>query len=125
MRPFAIVVQNLIRVLFLVLLVLGFMFWSGHALNLVQWHMHLGELLVAALWLLAVVALVKRVAPVLSIVALLWGLLVVFFGMRMPVLMPGPAHEAIRLIHLLIGVVAIGLAEVIGARVKRSSAATG
>lgn len=120
MRVLAIVVQNLIRLIFLILLVLGIMFWTGKAFNLVVVHMRLGESLVALLWILAIFGMVSRVTPFLTLGAVIWGVLVVLFGMNMGSMLPGPAHEAIRVIHLLIGLVAIGLAEMIGARIKRS-----
>jgi uncharacterized membrane protein YuzA (DUF378 family) len=119
MKVFALIVQNLIRLLFLVLLVIGIMFWTGHAFNLLPLHMHLGESLVGLLWILAVFGMVARVSPILTVGAILWGALVVFFGRDMGSMLPGPAHEAIRVIHLLIGLIAVALAEMIGARIKR------
>jgi hypothetical protein len=50
---------------------------------------------------------------------MLYGVVVVAFGMRMGTLLPGRAHEVIRVLHFLIGLGAIGLAESIGVRMRR------
>ena len=103
----------------LILLVLGFMFWSGRSLELVPVHMRLGEILVSLLWILAAMGLRAGVKPGLVLGAMLYGVVVVAFGMRMGTLLPGRAHEVIRVLHFLIGLGAIGLAESIGVRMRR------
>jgi hypothetical protein len=112
-------IQSAIRVLGLILLVLGFMFWSGRSLELVPVHMRLGEILVSLLWILAAMGLRAGVKPGLVLGAMLYGVVVVAFGMRMGTLLPGRAHEVIRVLHFLIGLGAIGLAESIGVRMRR------
>jgi len=112
-------IQSAIRVLGLMLLVLGFMFWSGRSLELVPVHMRLGEILVSLLWVLAAMGLRAGVKPGLVLGAMLYGVVVVAFGMRMGTFLPGRAHEVIRVLHFLIGLGAIGLAESIGVRMRR------
>jgi hypothetical protein len=112
-------IQSAIRVLGLILLVLGFMFWSGRSLELVPVHMRLGEILVSLLWILAAMGLRAGVKPGLVLGAMLYGVVVVAFGMRMGTFLPGRAHEVIRVLHFLIGLGAIGLAESIGVRMRR------
>jgi len=63
MRVAALVIQNVVRVLGLILLVLGFQFWTGRALQLVPVHMRIGEILVALLWILAALVLRRGVPP--------------------------------------------------------------
>ena len=101
------------------LLVLGFMFWSGRSLEMVPVHMRLGEILVSLLWILAAMGLRAGVKPGLVLGAMLYGVIVVAFGLRMGTFLPGSAHEAIRILHFLIGLGAIGLAESIGVRIRR------
>jgi hypothetical protein len=115
-------IQSAIRVLGLILLVFGFMFWSGHSLEMVPVHMRLGEILVSLLWILAAMGLRARVKPGLVLGAMLYGVIVVAFAMRMGTFLPGRAHEAIRVFHFLLGLGAIGLAESIGMRIKRGLA---
>jgi hypothetical protein len=73
--------------------------------------------------ILAILGIVARLNPALTIGSIVWALLVVFFGMNMGRMLPGAAHEAIRVLHFLIGLGAIALAESLGARIKRKLAA--
>ncbi len=118
-RTVTIIVQNAVRILAVILIVLGFLFWTGHSFNLVPLHMQLGVALVVLLWILAGLAIRARVPLGLILSSFLWGLLVVFFGMTMGRFLPGRSHEVIRVLHFLIGLGAIGLAESLAARIKR------
>ena len=122
MKIATMVIQNAVRVLGLILLVLGFMFWSGHSFDLIPVHMRLGEILVGLLWIIAVMGLRAGVKPGLVLGAIFYGLIVVGFAMRMGSLLPGGAHEVIRVVHFLFGLGAIGMVEMIGAKIKRGIA---
>ena len=113
------ILQNAIRILGVVLIVLGFLFWTGHALDLVRFHMGMGFALVVLLWMLAGMGIRAGLHPGLLTSASLWGLLVIVFGMTMGALLPGRSHELIRVLHFLIGLGAIGLSESVAARIKR------
>jgi hypothetical protein len=119
MRLTVIILQNAIRLIGVVLIVLGFMFWARQALYLTPLHMRLGVAEVVLLWAMALLALRARVSAGLVITALLWGVLTIGFGMKMGSLLPGRAHEIVRVLHFLIGLGAIGLAESLAARIKR------
>jgi|SRR6185312_2549477 len=119
MKTATILIQNAVRVLGVILIVLGFLFWTGHSFTLVRVHMDLGISLVGLLWILAIIGMVAKVNPVLTILAVLWGALVAIFGMKMGGWLPGPAHEAIRVLHFLIGLAAIALSEMLSVRIKR------
>jgi hypothetical protein len=114
-----IIIQNAVRVLGLILIILGILFWSGHAFNLVLLHMRLGETLCGLLILLVIFGILARLNLVLTVIAIVWAFVVVIFGMRMGQLVPGPAHELIRVLHFLFGLIAIGLSESLAARIKR------
>jgi len=116
------VIQNVVRVLGLILLALGFMFWSGRSFEYIPLHMRLGEILVSLLWIIAAMGMRAGVKPGMVLGAMFYGLIVVAFGMRMGGLMPGSAHEVIRVLHFLFGLGAIGLVEMIGAKIKRGGA---
>ncbi len=122
MKIATIVIQNAVRLIGLTLIVLGFLFWTGHSFNLVTIHMRLGETLCGLLWILAILAFIEHLNPVLPAIAIVWGALVVVFGMNMGGLLPGPAHEIIRVLHFLIGLAAIALSEMLAARLKRKLA---
>lgn len=119
MKTATILIQNAVRVLGVILIALGFLFWTGHSFNLVPVHMDLGISLVGLLWILAMMGMVAKVNPALTILAVLWGALVAIFGMKMGAWLPGPAHEAIRVLHFLIGLAAIALSEMLSVRIKR------
>lgn len=119
MKTTTVILQNAVRIVGVVLIVLGFLFWTGHAFALVPLHRWLGVGLVLLLWALAALGVRARVAAGLLIVGLLWGALVVGFGVTMGRFLPGRSHELIRILHFLIGVAAMGLAEAVAARIKR------
>jgi peptidoglycan/LPS O-acetylase OafA/YrhL len=122
MKTAVLVIQNAIRLLGVVLIGLGIMFWSGHSLDLVRTHMRLGEVLVGLLWVLATMGTRAGVKPALALGAIIYGFFVVMFAMRMGGILPGGAHVIVRILHLTLGLGAMGLAESIAAKVKRASA---
>ena len=122
MRIATIVIQNVVRLLALGLIALGVQFWSGRSFALLPVHMRIGETLIALLWILAAMGLRAGVRPGLALGTIVYGFFVVAFGLNMGDFLPGRAHEVIRVLHLLIGLGAVGLAESIGARIKRGSA---
>ena len=123
MRALTLVLQNAGRLLGVILLILGFLFWSHHSYNLIPLHTSLALVFVVLLWVLSAVGARAKVSPGLVTAAFLWGLLVLVFGMTMGRWLPGRAHEIIRVLHFLIGLGAIALLESLGARIKRRSAA--
>ena len=109
----------LVRLCGLVLLVTGVLFWTGRGLAGVSGHMGLGVVLVLSLWLLAFLG-ARAGAPLgLVAAAAVWGAVVLWFGMVQRQLVPGDAHWMIQVVHLLLGLGAIGLAEALAARIAR------
>ena len=123
MRLATIILQNLIRLSGVTLLALGFLFWSGREFSLLPLHMRLGEALVLILWILSGIGLAAGLPLTLTISGVAWGALVIGFGMNMGGLLPGRAHEVIRVLHLLFGLGAIGLSESLASRIKRKQIA--
>jgi hypothetical protein len=121
MKIATLVIQTAVRLLGVVMIVLGVLFWSGRAFEYIPVHMRLGEILIGLLWILAAMGLSRGVKPGLVLGAMFYGVIVVAFAMRMGGFLPGSAHEVIRVVHLLIGVGAIGLEETIAAKIKRAS----
>lgn len=120
MRTTATVAQWLVRVTGLIQFVLGLLFWTGNQLALVPVHILVGLVLVLSLWTLAFVGARSGVQPGLVAAAFAWGLVVVVLGLTQgDILTTGP-HWVIQVLHLLVGLVAIGQAEALGARVRRS-----
>jgi hypothetical protein len=96
--------------LFLVQLVLGVIFWTGRAVGLTGLHMLLGVLFVVALWTLAL--LCARAGAPRGLVAstVVWGAIVLLLGMTQAQILPGGLHWTVRVVHLLVGMAAMGFA---------------
>ena len=118
MRTATTVIQMLVRLIGVVMILLGLLFWTGNALTLIPIHMLLGIVLVLLLWALAVMALLAGAPRGLAALAIVWGLIVPILGMTQTQLLPGDAHWVIRVLHLLVGLVALGLAERLAVRIK-------
>jgi hypothetical protein len=120
------VIQMLVRLCGVILVILGVLFWSGNALSLIPVHMLVGLLLVLLLWTQAVIAARAGVSPGLVALAAIWGLVVPALGVTQTGLLPGDLHWLIQILHLLVGIVAIVLAESLAQRTKsrRSTGST-
>jgi hypothetical protein len=117
MRTTAIVSRWVTRITGLIQIVLGLLFWIGAALNLVPLHIISGILLVIALWVLAIMAISSGAGPRQGIVSLIWGLVVLVLGMTQGRIFVDSAHWVIQVVHLLIGIGAIGQAETLASRI--------
>ena len=120
MRVATMVIRTLIRLLGLIMVVLGLLFWTGNALNFIGLHMLLGMVLVLLLWAQAILAARSGVSPGLVALAIAWGIIVVALGMTQTQLLPGDAHWVIRALHLLVGIGAVGIAERLAGSIKRA-----
>jgi hypothetical protein len=90
--------------------VLGILFWTGHALDLVRFHMVNGVAFVLAIWSVVAFAARLRVRPKYAAITALWGAFVIAFGVGQARLLPGPAHWVVQVAHFAFGVVAMWLA---------------
>ena len=118
MKTATTIAQTLVRLCGLVLLTLGMLFWTGNARSLIPVHMLLGFVLVLALWVLAALAARAGVHRGLVALAVVWGVVVPALGLTQDRLLPGSAHWLIQVLHLLVGLGAIGQAEGLAARIK-------
>jgi hypothetical protein len=120
MTGFIVVVRALFGILGILLLLIGVAVWTGHALSLIPLHMALGLALVALLWVLAALALRARAAGWLVVLALVWGAFLAAFGYAQLGLLPGTNHWIVRVAHLLVGIVGMGLGGILGARIRKA-----
>ena len=118
MRSTITALQMGIRVVGVVQLALGLAFWTGNALGLVDLHQLLGIVLVLVLWTLAALAHRAGVPAGLVAAAAVWGLITPIVGLTQRELLPGSAHWVIQVIHLLLGIGLLGLAENLTTRAK-------
>jgi hypothetical protein len=110
--------QTFFRVAGVIQLLLGLAFWTGNLLGLVDLHQLLGILLVLVLWTLAALAHRAGVPAGMVAGAVVLGLVVPIVGLTQRELLPGSAHWVIQVIHLLLGVGMLGLAENLATRAK-------
>lgn len=104
-------------------IILGLLFWSGRADNLIDLHRLFGILIVLGLWGLGVAQATRGGSPVLAVAAIVLGAFVFWFGTNQDTLLVGSAHWIIKVCHLLVGLCAIGLAEVSAAQWRERAAA--
>lgn len=95
-------------------LLLGALFWTGHAYSFLPLHILSGIVIVLTLWTVAALALVVRTRRGLALFGLLWGLALPAFGMVQAGLLTGPMHWIVRVLHLLMGLAAMALAAMLG-----------
>ena len=118
MRSTITAIQMGIRTAFVVQLALGLAFWTGNALGLVDLHQLIGILIVLGLWTQAALAARAGVQPGMVAAAAVLGLIVIVVGLTQRELLVGSAHVVIEVLHLLLGVGAVGLAESLATRAK-------
>lgn len=101
----------LMRVGAAIQLILGIGFWTGHWASAIPVHRTIGVVYVVLLWVIAVLALVKKSNVGLAIFAIVWGVVIAGFGMAQQTLLVGDLHWIIRVVHLVIAVSAMPVAE--------------
>jgi len=113
------VLQWIVRIAGLCAILLGMSFWAGPGIAPVSVHMAIGGLVALALAILAIRALIDRVRMPVAAVALLWAIATVAVGTVQDWWIGAGNHVAIEVIHLVLGVGAIGLAEMLAAAMTR------
>jgi len=99
------------RVAMLLQIIVGIGLWTGHLNSFVNMHRAVGMLFVLALWIIAVIALAQRRAVGLAAFAIVWGVLVAGFGFSHQGILIGEWHWVIRVLHLVIGIASMPIAE--------------
>ncbi len=115
------------RLLVLIVLILGILFWTNTAKGpLVVVHMGLGVLIALLLLVLGgFIATVKERNIGLAIGAFVIAICMVALGLgQQSILAASSLHWTIQVAHLLLGLLALGFAEMIAGRYKRLRAAT-
>jgi hypothetical protein len=119
MRVITITIMVL-RIALLLALIFGILFWLNIATSLIPIHMLLGIIVVLALW---IIGLAQGFLPggnfPLALATFVVGLAVAIVGLNQQHWLIGSAHWVIQVIHLLLGLAAIGLAEMTVASTRR------
>ncbi len=114
--------QWFVRIAGLGALALGVSFWFASARSPLSLHMTLGGIVAVALAILAVWALIDRIRIPAAIVGLLWAAAVVYVGTVQDWWVGAGNHLAVEIVHPLLGIGAIGLAEMLAAAITRERA---
>jgi len=108
-------------------LILGILFWIGVNESLKSVHMLLGLIVTFCLLILgSLMITTKRGNVGLGVGAIVLAIVVVVFGMQQLSIQPSisdpssPLHQVVKVVHLLLGLAAIGVGEMIGRRLKGS-----
>jgi hypothetical protein len=110
-----------VRATGLTLIALGLLIWADVGGGVRSIHILIGIVLVVSLAATAALALRAGVRPILPAIAVGWGLLTIAFGLTQAQLLPGDLHLVVEVAHLLVGLVAMGLGEVLVAAGRRGS----
>ena|SRR5687768_11261200 len=119
------VVRVLIRATGLLQVALGLAFWSGNLRVALPFHIFNGILFVLLLLAQTGLAAWAGVKWQLVLFALVWAVLVPTFGMTHPAMLPGDLHRIVELVHMLVGLVAIGLGERLASAARARFQGTG
>lgn len=122
MKTLVNILDMFVRVDAAALILLGILFWTGNADALIPVHMTLGIALVLVLWALAVVAAIAGANLGLVALAFVWGLVTPALGLTQTRLLPDQGHWIIQVAHLLVGLTAIALAQLLARTARRRMA---
>ena len=121
MRAWAVIVLVVLGLTGLTQLVVGALFWSGLASALIPLHVGLGFAFVVLLWALAALALGAGASSGLAGLTFLWGIVVALIGtLHVQSLSATPLW--MRILHLLVGLMALGLARLLMVGIPSASA---
>ena len=116
------IATNIVRFGVIILLVLGILFWTGNADSLQIVHIVIGILVVLSLWTLGIAQGLQGGSFGLALATFVIGFLLVLVGLFQKQWLIDSNHWVIQVIHLLLGLSAIGLAEMISGRYRRMTA---
>lgn len=101
-------------------LILGIILWTGSPGPL-RIHILTGFIMSITLLLIGLVGFFASIKPTLPIIATGWAVLLPYIGFAQFKLLPGSGHIVIQVIHLLIGICAIGIVEALAAKITRQA----
>jgi hypothetical protein len=109
-----------LRIAVLAAIILGILFWTGNAVNLIPVHMLIGIIAVLSLWVIGLAqGFIKGGSFGLALATFVVGLALAIVGLYQQQWLLGSSHWIIQVIHLLLGLSAIGLGEMINGRTRR------
>ena len=102
--------------------VVGLGLWNGRWYSLVDMHRTVGVIYVVLLWVLAILALVQRRSAKVAAFGILWGFVIAMLGFTQQRFLIGDLHWIVRVIHLIIGLAAMPIAEQLAPKIRATTA---
>jgi hypothetical protein len=115
-------VHMTLRLSGVLLILLGLAIWTGRADSIIPVHEFIGLILVLSLWTLAFLAARAGVQRGIVVAAFAWGLIAPILGLTQANLLTNDWHWVIQILHLLVGLAAIGTGEGLAQRMRRLGA---
>jgi hypothetical protein len=113
------VTQIVARVIAVVQVALGILVWTGHADSVIPVHIAVGLVLVVDLWAAVALGLRSGAPAGLAVVALVWSVGMPVFGLVQTNVLTGDIHIAVQVLHLVVGLTAVGLVEGLARSTRR------
>ena len=117
--------QWVIRITGLTQLVLGIIIWTAEADSLIMPHILIGSIFTIALFILTYQAYRAGVSLWLVGLAAVWALILPIWGLAQEKILPESYFWISQLLHILCGVGAIGLAEMLSAQMRKNKVPAG
>lgn len=114
--------QWTVRITGLIELILGIVFWTGNAHALIRGHILLGGLLTLALFGLVYLAYQAGIARWLVALSAIWAIGLPIWGLIQGHIFPEAWLWLAQVLHLLCALGAMGLAEILGAKIRKQGA---
>lgn len=111
----------LVRLTGLLAVLLGVLIWVGMGAALVSIHMLVGIVFVVCLGVLGGLGATAGARAGSSLGAVALALVVLVVGLSQGGWLPGANHWIVQVSHLVLGVAAIGVGEMVGAALKRAA----
>src|SRR6266849_517983 len=111
-----------IRVSFVLVILLLLAIWTGRADAIIPVHEFLGFVIVLSLWTLAFLAARAGVQRGVVVAGFAWGLIAPILGLTQANLLTNNWHWIIQILHLLVGLAAIGTGEGLARGMRRLGA---
>ena len=96
-------------------LLLGLLFWIAN-IDVISIHMLLGLTVALALLALSIVMIFNRGMRLLGIVGIVYTIILTIFGLKQATLLVGSTHWLIQAAHLLVGIGALALIQIMSTR---------
>ncbi len=111
------ILQIIVGIAGLCALVLGLFIWIAN-IDLTDIHMFFGLLVTLGLLVMSIIALTARGLRIWGMVGIVYGIIVLIFGVSQSTMLVGHLHWLIQTLHLLVGIGAIVLTGALGARYR-------